>query len=56
LSLSRLRFGDSADTGQAGTMPAVRAEIVLSAELASLAAKRCGMSDETVRKWRKRGE
>lgn len=41
---------------QARTTPAVRAEIARSTEPASLVAKRYGISDETVRKWRKRGE
>ncbi len=41
---------------QARTTPAVRAEIARSAEPASVVAKRYGISDETVRKWRKRGE
>jgi transposase InsO family protein len=41
---------------QARTTPAVRAEIARSAEPASIVAKRYGISDETVRKWRKRGE
>jgi len=41
---------------QARTTPAVRAEIARSIEPASVIAKRYGISDETVRKWRKRGE
>lgn len=41
---------------QARTTPAVRAEIARSPEPTSLAAKRYGISDETFRKWRKRGE
>jgi transposase InsO family protein len=41
---------------QARTTPAVRAEIARSAEPTSVVAKRYGISDETVRKWRKRGE
>jgi len=41
---------------QARTTPAVRAEIARSIEPASVVAKRYGISDETVRKWRKRGE
>jgi transposase len=41
---------------QARTTPAVRAEIARSTEPASILAKRYGISDETVRKWRKRGE
>lgn len=41
---------------QARTTPAVRAEIARSTEPASIVAKRYGISDETVRKWRKRGE
>src|SRR3546814_6477714 len=41
---------------QARTTPAVRAEIARSTEPASVVAKRYGISDETVRKWRKRGE
>lgn len=41
---------------QARTTPVVRAEIARSAEPASVIAKRYGISDETVRKWRKRGE
>jgi transposase InsO family protein len=41
---------------QARTTPAVRAEIARSIEPASIVAKRYGISDETVRKWRKRGE
>jgi len=40
---------------QARTTPAVRAEIARSTEPASVVAKRC-ISDEAVRKWRKRGE
>ncbi len=41
---------------QARTTPAVRAEIARSTEPANVVAKRYGISDETVRKWRKRGE
>lgn len=41
---------------QARTTPAGRAEIARSAEPTSVIAKRYGISDETVRKWRKRGE
>lgn len=41
---------------QARTIPAVRAEIARSTEPASVVAKRYGISDETVRKWRRRGE
>ena len=41
---------------QARTTPAVRAEIARSTEPARVVAKRYGISDETVRKWRKRGE
>lgn len=41
---------------QARTTPAVRAEIARSIEPASVVAKRYGISDETVRKWCKRGE
>lgn len=41
---------------QARTTPAVRAEIARSTEPARVGAKRYGISDETVRKWRKRGE
>jgi transposase-like protein len=41
---------------QARTTPAVRAEIARSTEPTSVVAKRYGVSDETVRKWRKRGE
>ena len=41
---------------QARTTPAVRAEIARSTEPTSVVAKRYGISDETVRKWRKRGE
>jgi transposase InsO family protein len=41
---------------QARTTPAVRAEIARSTEPANVIAKRYGISDETVRKWRKRGE
>lgn len=40
---------------QARATPPVRAEIARSAEPASVVAKRYGISDETVRKWRKRG-
>ncbi|MCI1002934.1 helix-turn-helix domain-containing protein, partial [Ochrobactrum sp. C6C9] len=41
---------------QARTTPAVRAEIARSTEPASVIARRYGISDQTVRKWRKRGE
>jgi transposase InsO family protein len=41
---------------QARTTPAVRAEIARSAEPTGIVAKRYGISGETVRKWRKRGE
>jgi transposase len=41
---------------QARTTPAVRAKIARSTEPASVVAKRYGISDETVRKWCKRGE
>ncbi|MCG4255125.1 IS481 family transposase [Acetobacter senegalensis] len=40
---------------QARTTPVVRAEIVRSTEGTSVLARRFGISDETVRKWRKRG-
>ncbi len=40
---------------QARTTPAVRAEIARSSEPASVLARRYGVSDETIRKWRKRG-
>ncbi len=40
---------------QARTTPAVRAEIARSTDPTSVLAKRYGISDETVRKWRKRG-
>ena len=41
---------------QARTTPAVRAEIARSTDPTSVVAKRYGISDETVRKWRKRGQ
>ncbi|WP_448785226.1 IS481 family transposase [Brucella intermedia] len=41
---------------QARTTPAVRAEIARSTEPTNVIARRYGISDETVRKWRKRGE
>lgn len=41
---------------QARTTPAVRADIARSTEPASVVAKRYGISDETVREWRRRGE
>lgn len=41
---------------QARTTPAVRADIARSSEPDSVVAKRYGISDETVRKWRKRVE
>jgi len=37
---------------RARTTPAVRAEIARSTEPTSVVAKRYGISDETVRKWR----
>lgn len=40
---------------QARTPPAVRAEIARSSEPTSVLARRYGISDETVRKWRRRG-
>ncbi|ASC06421.1 Protein kinase C [Acetobacter pasteurianus subsp. pasteurianus] len=40
---------------QARTTPAVRAEIARSSEPTSVLARRYGISDETVRKWRRRG-
>mgnify|MGYP004706137167 CR=1 FL=1 len=40
---------------QARTTPVVRAEIVRSSEPTSALARRYEISDETVRKWRKRG-
>ncbi len=39
----------------ARTTPAVRAEIARSTEPSGVLARRCGVSSETVRKWRKRG-
>jgi transposase InsO family protein len=39
----------------ARTTPAVRAEIARSSEPSGVLAKRCGVSTETIRKWRKRG-
>jgi transposase InsO family protein len=39
----------------ARTTPAVRAEIARSGEPTGILARRCGVSTETVRKWRKRG-
>jgi transposase-like protein len=41
---------------QARMTPAIRAEIARSTEPASVIAKRDGISDETVRKWRRRAE
>ncbi|ABE36590.1 integrase core domain protein [Paraburkholderia xenovorans LB400] len=41
---------------QARTTPVVRAEIARSTEPTSVVARRYGISAETVRKWRKRGE
>jgi transposase InsO family protein len=41
---------------QARTTPAVRADIARSTEPTSVVARRYGISEETVRKWRKRGE
>lgn len=41
---------------QARTTPAVRAEIARSTEPTRILAKRYGISEETVRKWRKLGE
>ncbi|NHN93914.1 IS481 family transposase, partial [Acetobacter sicerae] len=40
---------------QARTTPAVRADIARSLEPTSVLARRYGISDETVRKWRRRG-
>jgi transposase len=40
---------------QARTTPAVRVEIARSTEPVSVVANRYGISEETVRKWRKRG-
>ncbi|GAD27535.1 transposase [Gluconobacter thailandicus F149-1 = NBRC 100600] len=40
---------------QARTTPSVRAEITGSTEGTGVLARRFGISDETVRKWRKRG-
>ncbi len=40
---------------QARTTPAVRADIARSSEPTSVLARRYGISDETVRKWRRRG-
>lgn len=40
---------------QAGTTPAVRAEIARSPKRSGMLAKRYGVSAETIRKWRKRG-
>lgn len=40
---------------QARTTPAVRADIARSSEPTSILARRYGISDETVRKWRRRG-
>lgn len=40
---------------QARTTPSVRAEIARSTEATGVLARRFGISDETVRKWRKRG-
>ena len=39
----------------ARTTPATRAEIARSQDPAGLLAQRCGVSTETIRKWRKRG-
>src|ERR671921_172395 len=39
----------------ARTTPAVRAEIARSDEPSGVLAKRCGVSTETIRKWRRRG-
>jgi hypothetical protein len=39
----------------ARTTPAVRADIARSKESTGVLAKRCGVSTETLRKWRKRG-
>ena len=41
---------------KARTTPAVRAEIARSQEPTGVLAKRYGISTETVRKWRRRGE
>ena len=51
-----MRFRDGANTSPSTDHTAVRAEIARSAEPASIVAKRYGISDETVRKWRKPGE
>lgn len=40
---------------QARTTPAIRAEIARSSETTGALAHRYGISDETVRKWRRRG-
>ncbi len=40
---------------QARTTPAVRAELACSSESTGVLARRCGVSDETIRKWGKRG-
>jgi transposase InsO family protein len=40
---------------QARTTPAVRADIARSSEPTGVLARRYGVSDETIRKWRKRG-
>src|ERR671912_949759 len=40
---------------QARTTPAIRQEIARSSEPTGVLAKRCGVSTETIRKWRKRG-
>lgn len=51
-----MMFRDVQIHPQAQTTPAVRAEIARSTEPASVVAKRYGISNETVRKWRRRGE
>jgi transposase len=53
---SKTRSCDDADPATARTTPAVRAEIARSTDPTSVVAKRYGISGETVRKWRKRGE
>lgn len=51
-----MRPCDDAIHPQARTTPAVRAEIARSTEPTGVVARRYDISDETVRKWRKRGE
>ena len=41
---------------QARTTPVVRADVARSTKPASVVTKRYGISDETVREWRRRGE